>query len=238
MGRTSDDAHLLLNLEAVGALTINADTPDQVRRAITTLAAELTVSPRSAELSITLVGTGADLAAAVGHPRVRHVDDLDSALNELERTAAEQRPFLETGADTDATVASKRLDVDLAEAWAPHLLLVGVPMNEEQTGRVADLVTSLPRVAIAAATTGAVPQAWRYRLGGEPLAGQLTVALHEELEWELVPTMLTDKIMVADRAGDHDEVRRLIGKVSANARALELDLSDDTQDVLAALARS
>lgn len=50
--------------------------------------------------------------------------------------------------------------------------------------------------------------------------------------------LLTDKIMIADRAGDHDEVQRLIGKVSANARALELDLSDDTQDVLTALARS
>ncbi|WP_341782604.1 hypothetical protein, partial [Ectopseudomonas mendocina] len=45
LGRDADNAHILIDLEAAGSLSVQADTPEQATAAITGLALELAVSP-------------------------------------------------------------------------------------------------------------------------------------------------------------------------------------------------
>lgn len=49
--------------------------------------------------------------------------------------------------------------------------------------------------------------------------------------------LLTDRLRTENQAGNLTDVQRLAGRISANARALGVDLLDETQEVLRATAR-
>lgn len=187
LGRDSDTAHILIDLEAAAALTITADTPDHATSMLATIALELAVSPWAQDLNLTLVGPVCEgFAVALDHPTVTHLDQADQALAGLEARAAAQRQHLHPG-KAAGTVGQKRADPVLADAWCPQIVLFGDILTGQQAERLGRIVTDLPRVAIAAVTTSRPPLTpWHLTLAGDPPTASL--APHD---WRLTPQLVT-----------------------------------------------
>ena len=184
LGRDSETAHVLVNLEAAAALTIAADDTDDAARMMATIAIELALSPWSADLDVTFVGPMVPgFTEGLDHPAVTQIDDVDRVLTGLEhRAAARRRHFTD-----DITIGQKRLDPDLADAWCPHVVLFGHELDPDQARRLAGIVTDLPRVAIAAVTTYEGLTGWRYDLTA---GGTAHLA---PFGWPLTPQLVTDE---------------------------------------------
>lgn len=181
LGRDADDAHILIDLEAAGALTVAADTEETAAAMMATIALELSMSPWAGDLSLTFVGQLLPgFADALDHPAVTHVDDVDQVLTGLEDRARTQRPYL-----TDTTVGQKRADPELADAWCPQVVLFGQELDPEQADRLAQVVADLPRVAIAAVTTDPAITAWRFDVDTSG-AGHLSPH-----DWQLTPPLVS-----------------------------------------------
>lgn len=183
LGRDADTAHILIDLEAAAALTITADNADTAAAMLATIALELAVSPWAADLNLTFVGPLLPgFAEALDHPSVTHLDDLELVLAGLEARAAGQRPHLD-----EETVGQKRVNPELADAWCPDVVLLGQDLTPDQSRRLADIVTELPRVAIAAVTTTSPAiTPWQLRLARDAATAQL--APHD---WQLTPQLVT-----------------------------------------------
>lgn len=194
LGRDADNAHILIDLEAAGSLSVQADTSEQATAAITGLVLELAVSPWAMDIRLTLVGDQLcpGLPAALDNPLVRHVDGLDQLLDELDERAEDQRPHLLASA---TGVGQKRVDPDLADAWSPEIVFVDTQLIDAQADRLAELVTSMPRVAIATVTTQpTADRAWRLHVNGEPAVAHLDP--HGwDLTAQLVPTTLYGQVL-------------------------------------------
>ncbi|MCW2803249.1 MAG: hypothetical protein QOF52_1372 [Propionibacteriaceae bacterium] len=154
VGHDPGGAQQLLNLEAVGLLSLRSDSPDLVEAALVALAVELSTSVWADELIITVVGTCTGLPEALGRHNVTRADDLDEVLARAEERAAMQRRH-----DPDGTASAHRVDPDFADPWVPEVLLVAGPVTSAQSRRLVDLTTSLPRVTIAAVVSTDLPAA-------------------------------------------------------------------------------
>lgn len=183
LGRDADTAHILIDLEAAAALTVTADDADTAAAMLATIALELAVSPWAADLNLTFVGPLLPgFAEALNHPSVTHLDDLELVLAGLEARAATQRGHL-----NDETVGQKRVNPELADAWRPDVVLLGQDLTPDQSRRLTDIVTELPRVAIAAVTTTSPAiTPWQLRLVAD--AGTAHLAPHG---WQLTPQLVT-----------------------------------------------
>lgn len=183
LGRDADTAHILIDLEAAAALTVTADNADTAAVMLATIALELAVSPWAADLNLTFVGPLLPgFAEALDHPSVTHLDDLELVLAGLETRAAAQRPHLD-----DETVGQKRVNPELADAWCPDVVLLGQDLTPDQSRRLTDIVTELPRVAIAAVITNSPAiTPWQLRLAGDAATGHL--APHD---WQLTQQLVT-----------------------------------------------
>lgn len=194
LGRDSATAHVLIDLEAAGALSIAADDPDTAAAMLSTIALELAVSPWAADVNLTLVGPLLPgLAETLDHPSLIHIDDAERALAGLEVRAAAQRQHL-----TGSTVGQKRADPQLADAWCPHVVLIAQELDDDAAARLARIVTDLPRVAVAAVTTAdpAVTR-WQYRIDDD---GQ--IAHLEPHGWDLTPQLVSQ--------ADYDQILDLV----------------------------
>lgn len=184
LGRDADNAHILVDLEAAGSLSVHADNPEQATAAITGLALELAVSPWAMDIRLTLVGNQLcpGLPAALDNPLVRHVDNFDQLLDELQDRAEEQRPYLLGSA---SGVGQKRVDPDLADAWSPEIVFVDDQLTDAQSSRLTSIVTALPRVAIATVTTQPARGGWRFQVNGNPATARL-----DPHGWDLRPQLV------------------------------------------------
>ena len=194
LGRDSATAHILIDLEAAGALSIAADDTGTAAAMLSTIALELAVSPWAADVNLTLVGPLLPgLAETLDHPSLTHIDDAARALDGLEVRATAQRRHLAGG-----SVGQKRADPELADAWCPHVVLIAEELDDDASARLARIVTDLPRVAVAAVTTG-VPAAtrWQYRLDG---GGD--VAHLDPHGWDLTPQLISPD--------DYSKILRLV----------------------------
>ncbi len=178
LGQDADGAHLLVDLETIAALTLATDSQPDAHAVLAALAFELATSSWADDLTLTLVGVCPDLPAALGVDRARHVDHIDTLIDSLEADAEDSADLLREETLDDSHHG--RLDPDGADAWTPHIVLIGHALEESAQQRLAAVLTRLPRVAVAAVTTG-----------GEPLTGW---ALHldgDEDTAELAPLGLT-----------------------------------------------
>ena len=181
LGRDSDTAHILIDLEAAAALTVAADSHEAAATMLASIALELAVSPWSGDLNLTFVGPLLPgFVDGLDHPAVTHVDDIEPVLTSLEARAAAQRDYLD-----DATVGQKRADPELADAWCPHVVLFGQELTPDQAERLGHIVTDLPRVAIAAVTTNPDLTPWRFELDS---SGTGHLSPHD---WDLTPQLVT-----------------------------------------------
>ncbi|MDO8383926.1 MAG: LysM peptidoglycan-binding domain-containing protein [Microbacterium sp.] len=161
LGHDENDAHLLVDLEKLGSLNIDG-TPELEEAALTALALELATSTWAENLQVTLVGVAAGLPDAVGSGRVRHVDDVDALIRDLRGQAEEVTAALEDAGITSLEQA--RTAGPLAESWTPEIIVLGQLPDEHTRLELAELVSRVPRVGIAAISAGHLAGGWNFRL--------------------------------------------------------------------------
>ena len=136
---------------------LNAPSPDAAA-ILSAMAVELSFSPWADEMILTLVGNCDGLPDALGKHNVTRTDDLDALLDRIERRAAVQREH-----SPQAVLGQHRIDPDLADPWAPEIVLINQPMTDGQTRRLTAVLTAQPQVTIAAVVVGAYGFAWSLR---------------------------------------------------------------------------
>lgn len=157
VGQDHVNAHLMVDLEHIGALNIIGDE-DLVDGALNALAVELATAQWGEALRITLVGVAPGLPAALDTGRVRHVDDVDALMLDLRAQAADtERTLAELGVSSIEEARSIGAE---AEAWLPEIVLLGQLPDEQTQAELAELVSRVPRVGIAAVSSGQLAGEW------------------------------------------------------------------------------
>jgi hypothetical protein len=123
---------------------------------------ELSFSPWADEMIITLVGGGERLPEALGKHNVIRTYDCDALLDRLEQRAVRQREHRRY-----EVLSQHRIDPDLADPWAPEIVLIEHELTDAQRDRLGVLINSEPKVTLAVVVAGTVPGAtWSLRGDG------------------------------------------------------------------------
>ncbi|UED86122.1 BTAD domain-containing putative transcriptional regulator [Streptomyces profundus] len=133
-----EELRLLLNLEAVPGIVAVQGAPGDREAVLASIAAELATSGWSDRMTVTLVGFGAELAA-LAPTRVRHLDDIAGLLEVMETETGLRRGALRHAGHE--SLLSGRTGPARQQQWAPHLVLVGVPPDQDQAERLAGLAS-------------------------------------------------------------------------------------------------
>ncbi len=164
IGHDSEDGHVLLDLEHIGALTVTGD-PDATREVLAAIAVELATSRWADDLQVTVVGAYPELEDALQTGRIRYLPAVGHLLEDLA-----------TRADTDRAILAEQGAPDLNHAraggvapdvWTPEIVLLPGHTTSGQRHQLGDLLEQLPRVAIAAVTSGDPVGEWTIRLDGD-----------------------------------------------------------------------
>jgi LysM repeat protein len=162
LGRDDQDRLVLADLEAFGLLELQENSGFAAADLLAAMAVELSFSPWADEMIITLVGTGERLPAALGKHNVTCTNDVNALLDRLEQRAAVQREHR-----TYEVLSQHRIDPDLADPWAPEVVLVDRELTAAQQGRLSALINAEPKVTTAAVVVGPIPAAaWSLRGAG------------------------------------------------------------------------
>jgi hypothetical protein len=172
IGWDDQDRQVLLDLEGVGILVLDGE-PSISASVLAAIGLELGFSPSADEMVLTIVGDCAGLPEALNKHNVTQTDDLSGLLDRLERRAALQR------AEQSGTPAGRfRVDPDLADAWAPEIILINEALTAEQSRRLFMLITNAPPVTMAAVVAAPLLDApWRLRLREVAESGEVQATL-------------------------------------------------------------
>jgi hypothetical protein len=185
MGRDDADRQVLADLESLRILHLDPADEFDADGVLAAMAVELSFSPWADEMILTLVGRDDRLPDALGKHNVTQTDDLDSLLDRLEQRAAMQRAH-----QPHALLSQHRVDPDLADPWAPEIVLVNEPMSETQYDRLTTVLDTEPRVTMAAVVVGAGTEgSWSLALSTDPNARR-SAAVLEPLGLSVVPQRL------------------------------------------------
>ena len=185
LGRDVKGRQVLTDLESLRILHLDPADEFDAGGVLAALAVELSFSPWADEMILTLVGPDDRLPDALGKHNVTQTDDMDSLLDRLEQRAAMQRQH-----QPYAVLSQHRVDPDLADPWAPEIVLVNQPMSEVQYDRLTTLLDSEPRVTMAAVVIGTGREGtWSLALPADPGTSQSTATL-EPRGLSLVPQRL------------------------------------------------
>lgn len=164
LGHDEDGRQVVADLEELGLLQLVADDPADADAVLAAMAVELSFSPWADEMILTLVGACELLPDALGKHNVTMADDLDEVLHRLEQRAAAQR-----GQPQEPVLAQHRIDPDLADPWAPEIVLINRSLTADERARLEAVVTAEPRVTMAAVVAdGGPPAPWALDLARDP----------------------------------------------------------------------
>jgi LysM repeat protein len=163
LGRDDRDRQVLADLEALRLLYLDPDPAFDAEGVLAAMAVELSFSPWADEMILTLVGPDERLPEALGKHNVTQTDDLDAVLDRLEQRAAVQREH-----QSYAVLSEHRIDPDLADPWAPEIVLVSQRLDGEQRTRLERLLDAEPQVTMAAVVVGSSDDDQRWRLTPDP----------------------------------------------------------------------
>jgi LysM domain len=171
LGRDDQDRLVLGDLEAFGLLEVQGGSGFAAADLLAAIAVELSFSPWADEMIITLLGGGERLPQALGKHNVIRTDDCDALLERLEQRADMQREHRRYG-----VLSQHRIDPDLADPWAPEIVLVEQELTDAQRTRLGALINSEPTVTMAAVVTGsATGAAWSLRGNGSSAERQVVL---------------------------------------------------------------
>lgn len=151
LGTTAEGSEVLVDLEHLAATGLEADaaTSCAVLRA---LAVFLATSPWADDLTITTVGVGPELEAALDSGRIRSRTSVHEVLTELEAgLAADQKALAELGHDS---AQRARRTGDAGDLWAPQILLLGTDVSSSEQERLRQVLEARPRIGLAVVAAG------------------------------------------------------------------------------------
>jgi DNA-binding SARP family transcriptional activator len=174
VGHDGEGGNWLLDLERAGAVSLTGD-PRRCLDLGRFVAAELAVNAWSEQLSVTLVGFGAELVP-LNPERLGHTTDLAAAAALLRDR---HRRTLAAVRDSGEGVLAARLPDATGEPWMPHVLLVA-PEEAADAPALTDLLAAVreqpERAAVAVLLAGDGPHlpetGWRMSVSA---AGRLSV---------------------------------------------------------------
>lgn len=166
IGHDVEDGHVFLDLEYLGALGIIGE-PDHTRQVLAAVAVELATSRWADDLQITLVGAYPELDDLLETGRVRYLPTPGQLLEELQHRADLDRLHLQrVGAQDLQHARAARAARAVSGAWTPEIVLLAGEVSETDRQRLDDLISQVPRVAVAAVTHGHVAGEWTLHLNG------------------------------------------------------------------------
>ncbi len=168
IGHDEEDGHVFLNLECLGALGVTGADSD-AREILAALAVELATSTWADDLQVTTVGAFPELEDALQTGRIRYLPTVGRVLDELSQRAADDRRTLAQEGVPDLNTA--RVTGAAPDAWSPEIVLLAGDVTDKQRAQIDQLVSGLPRVALAAVTTGDSAGEWGLDLFGGHSAG-------------------------------------------------------------------
>ncbi len=161
IGHDLEDGHVFLDLEYLGALAIAGD-PQTTREVLAAVAIELATSSWADDLQVTVVGAYPELEDALQTGRLRYLPSVGRILEELSSRAAQDRAAL--AADDSPDLQHARVSGSASDAWTPEIVLLAGTLTDRQRNQLQALVDDLPRVAIAAVTSGSAVGEWTLEL--------------------------------------------------------------------------
>lgn len=195
IGRDENDAQLLVDLERLSSLNIQGE-PHHEHAVLSAIALELASTPWGENLQVTLVGFGEQLPAAIGHARLRHVEDTHTLVRNLRGQASAVAAAL--ASEGVASVEEARTARPDADAWTPEIVILGELPDEATRAELASLVTQIPRVGVAAIAAGHLAGSWNLLLeetideSGETIvSGELEIPDSEGAVLPITPQMVT-----------------------------------------------
>ena len=167
IGHDLDNGHVFLDLEYIGALGIAGDA-ERTREVVAAIAIELATSHWADDLQVTIVGAYPELEDALRTGRIRYLPAVGRILDELSARAAEDRAAMV--GDDSPDLQHARVNGAAPGAWTPEIVLLAGSITTRQRNQLEALVDDLPRVAIAAITSGVSVGEWALDLtAGEDL---------------------------------------------------------------------
>lgn len=201
IGRDENGAQLLVDLERLGSLNIQGDRKHELA-VLSAIALELASTPWGENLQVTLVGFGEQLPDAIGHTRLRYVEDTPTLVRNLRGQAAAVSQALDS--EGVASIEEARTARPDADSWTPEIVILGELPDEAARAELADLVTQLPRVGVAAIAAGHLAGGWNLLLeetvndaGETVVTAELEIPDSEGAALPVTPQMVTQEYLEA-----------------------------------------
>ena len=157
IGHDEEDGHVFLDLEYLGALGVAGD-PSRTREILAALAIELATSTWADDLQVTIVGAYPELEDALQTGRIRYLPSVGRILDDLAARAEQDRAAFEDAHTPDLQHA--RVTGAAPDSWTPEIVLLAGAITHRQRNQLEALVDELPRVALAAITSGVSVGEW------------------------------------------------------------------------------
>lgn len=171
------DAHGDLHMvDLLSTRVLGVQGPGPVADALSAMVVELACAPWASELGLLVVTDDPGFARAVASETVVCTPSVDAGVSALERLVAQRARFL----DAPDAYDRSRLDPNLAEAWAPQVVLFETPPDADAVARLTAAAAGV-RCGIAAVlpTDSATGLAtWRLE-GSDAVRGTLLVGDEE-----------------------------------------------------------
>lgn len=239
LGQDGHGAHLLADLEYIGALGV-VDATGNSSEILNALAVELGMSPWSEELQVSLVGVAAGLPEAIGGGRIRHFEDIDALLVRLRGKARETRRVLD---EVEAESLHELRTRTGVEPVQPEIVILGERPTAEQIDMLTELIEELPRVGVAAVTADHSLSDWTLNVDVEnqgnlePLGAPLKPQRVTKTEHQAIVDLLATASEAPATVTAKDEITlETIDASGALSVVSEPDLSDAGQSAGQAVA--
>lgn len=203
------DEQLLVDLERLGALQVSGN-PDRGRSLLRHLAVELATNTWSDQLSLVVVGFGAELAA-VNPDRISHIASRDHVVAHLRDRLQESRQALDELAP-GSVLAGRVHDIG-ADAWMPEILLIADHATSQNHQELDELLADLSRtgrsaIAVVATTHqddgGDAEHSWRAHVDADGVL-RLPRLTSQELRGEGIPADLVPYLVELFAVCDADD---------------------------------
>jgi DNA-binding SARP family transcriptional activator len=147
IGTDPNRGTVLVDLEQIGALNITGNDTNVVTGMLNAMAVELTATPWSEGIELTLVGMPIGIAKSVDRYKVQHVEDVAALVRNLRADLEDRAEALASYGATD--VHEGRVKAAEYEGWAPHIVLLASEPPAEIREELDELVAATPHLGIA-----------------------------------------------------------------------------------------
>lgn len=158
IGQDVEGSHVLVDLEAIGELSIAADTQAS-EEILAALAVELATSCWADDLTVTLVGAFPEMEDVLKTGRINYVPTVGRLFEDLQSRADSDRVAMAQAQVDDLHQA--RLEATVPSTWYPEIVLLAHPLTQKQSDQLDQLLTALPHVAVAAVSVADKDITWR-----------------------------------------------------------------------------